>query len=112
MIGVLFVIIAGGALVRPAEAQKVLYDDALASGWSSYSWAKVNVNRTNIVHSGTSAISVDVAAIQGVHVLDQWRTNRRTEHAGGKGDGKHEADGICFDTHPATEHVDICVRAA
>jgi endoglucanase len=62
MIGVLFVIIAGGALVRPAEAQKVLYDDALASGWSSYSWAKVNVNRTNIVHSGTSAISVDVAA--------------------------------------------------
>ena len=40
-----------------------VYTDALASGWSNWSWAQVNLVATNIVHSGIHSIAV---------IMDPW----------------------------------------
>jgi len=46
-----------------AQAQQaVIYDDHLANGWASYSWAAVKLDDTALVHAGKDAISVTVAA--------------------------------------------------
>ncbi len=43
-----------------ARAQQTVYDDGLASGWASYSWAAVKLDDTTLVHEGKNAISVTV----------------------------------------------------
>ena len=42
--------------VGPALAQRNIYIDQLASGWSSYSWAAVKLDNTAPVHSGIGSI--------------------------------------------------------
>jgi endoglucanase len=45
-----------------AHAQQTVYDDRLANGWASYSWAAVKFGCAAPVHGGKDAISVTVAA--------------------------------------------------
>ncbi len=49
---------SGGAHAQ----QAVIYDDRLASGWASYSWASVKLDDTALVHGGKDAISAAVSA--------------------------------------------------
>ncbi len=49
---------SGGAHAQ----QAVIYDDGLAGGWASYSWASVKLDDTALVHSGRDAISATVSA--------------------------------------------------
>jgi hypothetical protein len=48
----------GVALSFAANADQVIYDDALENGWMSWSWATVNLANTSPVYSGSDSISV------------------------------------------------------
>lgn len=45
-----------------AAALQVVYEDHLASGWGSYSWASVKFDNLAPVHSGKYSVSVTVKA--------------------------------------------------
>lgn len=54
---------------RPvAAATKVIYDDALATGWDNWSWAEVNLSATSPTHSGSSSIQVTYSAWSGLYL--------------------------------------------
>lgn len=59
--GILVSVLLGLSL-GAAQAQQTIYDDQLASGWASYSWAKVKMDSAAPVHGGQDAIQVTVAA--------------------------------------------------
>jgi hypothetical protein len=41
-----------------AQADQIIYDDALENGWQNWSWATVNLGNTSPVYSGSDSISV------------------------------------------------------
>jgi hypothetical protein len=47
------------ALPVHAQTNQILYADALQNGWANWSWATVSFTQTNVVHSGSRAISVN-----------------------------------------------------
>lgn len=51
-----------------ALAVQEIYTDALAAGWSNWSWATVNLQATAPVHSGSRSIAVTCSAWQGLYL--------------------------------------------
>ena len=49
-------------------APKVIYDDALASGWADWSWAAVDLQAAAPVHGGTRSIAITFDAWQGLYL--------------------------------------------
>src|SRR5262245_15716519 len=51
-----------GLNAAQAQADRVIYDDALAGGWQNWSWASVDLASTAQAHSGSASIAVTPAA--------------------------------------------------
>lgn len=51
-----------------AQSNQNIYTDSLQNGWENWSWAAVNLNNTNPVHSGQASISVNSAAWQAFYL--------------------------------------------
>ncbi len=50
------------------ELTKVIYDDALATGWDNWSWAQVDLANSTPVHSGTHSVAVTFGGWQGLYL--------------------------------------------
>ena len=61
-------LVAAWALQLTAQANQVIYDDALENGWQNWSWATVNFANTNPVYSGTYSISVTCTNYQALYL--------------------------------------------
>ena len=55
-------------LSNSAFADQAVYTDSLQNGWQSYGWATLNYSSTNVIHSGSDAISVNAAAWQALYL--------------------------------------------
>jgi alpha-L-arabinofuranosidase len=55
------------ALAR-AQADDVVYTDALVNGWENYSWATVNFSNTQPVQAGSDSISVSAGPYQALYL--------------------------------------------
>jgi hypothetical protein len=55
-------------LRQPATAAQDIYTDALAPGWSNWSWATVDLQAAAPVHSGSRSIAVTYSAWQGLYL--------------------------------------------
>src|SRR5512137_621025 len=53
---------------RSMVAVQDIYTDALALGWSNWSWATVDLQATAPVHSGSRSIAVTYGAWQGLYL--------------------------------------------
>ena len=60
--------ISASSSLQPATALQDIYTDALAAGWSNWSWATVNLQATAPVHSGSRSIAVTYGAWQGLYL--------------------------------------------
>ena len=54
--------------LRPTTAAQDIYTDALAPGWSNWSWATVDLQASAPVHSGSRSIAVTYGAWQALHL--------------------------------------------
>jgi len=54
--------------LRSVAAVQDIYTDALAAGWSNWSWATVDLQATTPVHSGSRSIAVTYSAWQGLYL--------------------------------------------
>ncbi|HKW30757.1 MAG TPA: glycoside hydrolase family 44 protein [Verrucomicrobiae bacterium] len=43
-----------------AQADQIIYDDALENGWQDWGWANIDYNNTSPVHSGSKSVSVAI----------------------------------------------------
>lgn len=74
-----------------AQAAQTVYDDALAPGWSSWSWAKVSLANAAPTHSGAASIAVDAAPWSALYLshapmdLSGFKTLTFWVHGGVKG---------------------------
>lgn len=64
-LALLLLALSGGPTLA---ATHLIYDDALAPGWSNWSWATVNLSATAPVHGGTHSIAVTYGAWQGLYL--------------------------------------------
>ncbi len=55
------------ALASP-DLERVIYADALATGWEDWSWATVNLSASAPTHSGSHSIGVTFAAWEGLYL--------------------------------------------
>jgi len=62
------VLFTGAAIHLQAQADQIIYNDALQNGWQDWGWATINYNNTSPVHSGAKSISVGVSASQALYV--------------------------------------------
>ena len=60
--------ISASPSLQPATAAQDIYTDALAPGWSNYSWATVDLQAAAPVHSGSRSIAVTYGAWQGLYL--------------------------------------------
>jgi alpha-L-arabinofuranosidase len=51
-----------------AQVDQSIYSDALNNGWQNWSWATVNLNNANPVHSGTRSASVTAGGYQAIYL--------------------------------------------
>lgn len=56
------------AAAAPRSDSQAIYTDALAAGWSNWSWATVNLQTAAPVHSGSYSIAVTYGAWQGLYL--------------------------------------------
>ncbi|MGB7747089.1 MAG: glycoside hydrolase family 44 protein [Verrucomicrobiia bacterium] len=57
------------ALQLTAQADQIIYDDALENNWQNWGWATINYANTSPVHSGSDSISVTISdAWQGIQI--------------------------------------------
>ncbi|HEX7761505.1 MAG TPA: hypothetical protein VF459_18505 [Caulobacteraceae bacterium] len=79
------------AAATAAQAAQTVYDDALAPGWSSWSWAKVSLANAAPAHSGGASIAVDAAPWSALYLshapmdLSGFKTLTFWVHGGAKG---------------------------
>ena len=50
------------------DLARVIYDDALATGWQNWSWAVVNLSASSPTHSGSHSIAVTFDAWEGLYL--------------------------------------------
>jgi hypothetical protein len=60
--------ISASPSLQPATATQDIYADALATGWSDWSWATVDLQAATPVHSGSRSIAVTYGAWQGLYL--------------------------------------------
>jgi hypothetical protein len=64
----------------PLAITKEIYTDALASGWSDWSWASVNLAAASPAHSGTHSISVTFDGWEGLYLHNAGANPLGTTH--------------------------------
>ena len=58
------------AEIAQAFFDKTIYTDMLASGWSNWSWADVNLSESSPVHDGSYSIAVNFGAWEGLYLYN------------------------------------------
>jgi len=69
-LAILIAVLCGVALRGNAFAQadQIVYTDALGSGWQNWSWATVNLSNTQPVQAGSDSIAVNAGAYQALYL--------------------------------------------
>ena len=53
---------------QTSAADQIIFDDALENGWQNWGWTTLNYQNHSPVHTGTSSISVTMAAWEGLQI--------------------------------------------
>ena len=67
---ILIAVLCGVALrgIAFAQADQIVYTDAIGSGWQNWSWAAVNLSNTQPVQAGSDSIAVNAGAYQALYL--------------------------------------------